>query len=205
MSDAHADSRFTIPAIPATGRVALLGGSFNPPHIAHALLAVSVLSVAEVEHVWVLPCADHPLGKELAPMWQRLEMCERAFAPLADQVRVLEIEQRLPKPSFTVQTVQELIRRRPGLRPRLVMGSDILDELHLWRTPDLLEELAPFLVIPRAGYRREGILDFNLPEIASSELRRRIARGEPIRGSVAREVAAFIEAHGLYRPVQPSP
>lgn len=188
-----------LPPLPPSGRVALLGGSFNPPHLAHALLALSVLAVEDVEALWVLPCADHPFGKGLAPLEDRLEMCRRTFSYLGEAVRVVDVESRLPKPSYTVQTVRALLAARPGLEPRWIVGSDILDELHLWKEPEELGRLAPLLVFPRAGYRREGRLDFSLPEISSTDLRARIARGDDVAGSVDRRVAAYIEERGLYR------
>ena len=191
---------YPLPSLAAGNRIGLLGGSFNPPHLAHALLALSVLSTGEVDQIWVLPCADHPLGKSLAPMRDRVEMTKCAFAYLGERVSVLDLEAHLPKPSFTLQSVRFLLDLAPQLQPRWIIGSDILDELHLWKEPEKLQQLAPFLVFPRAGFRREGVLDFVLPEISSSNIRERLHAGQNVHGSLDHKVLDYIERHGLYSP-----
>lgn len=187
-----------LPPLPKSGKVALLGGSFNPPHLAHALLGVAVLSAEPYDALWVLPCADHPFGKALAPFEARHAMCERAFAALSN-VFVLDVEQRLPAPNYTVQTLRYLRAAAPDLAPAFVVGTDILDELDRWREPDALAELCDFIVIPRAGYGREGRLEIVLPEVSSTEVRRRLAAGEDASGLMADSVLDYIAAHNLYR------
>lgn len=195
----HLDfSDIALPSIAQRERVGLLGGSFNPPHLAHALLALSVLARGEVDQIWVLPCADHPFGKSLAPLPLRLEMARRAFSYLGDRVSVLDVEAHLPTPNYTLHTVEFLLRAAPQLQPRWIVGSDILGELHLWHEPEKLQQLAPFLVFPRAGFKQEGVLDFCLPEISSSAIRERLAAGQNVAGSLDHGVVAFIEQHGLY-------
>jgi nicotinate-nucleotide adenylyltransferase len=191
-----------IPPLPAGGRVLLLGGSFNPPHIAHALLATAALLVDEAEELWVLPCADHPFGKELAPLEDRLEMCRFAFAPLSERVRVVDLESALPSPSYTVQTLRALHRLRPGIAPAWIAGSDILEELPRWREPEEVQRLAELFLFPRPGYDAGGRerLGFALPDVASGQLRARIARGEDISKHLERRVRQLIAERGLYRP-----
>lgn len=188
-----------LPALPASGRVGLLGGSFNPPHLAHALLAHAVLGHGSVDAVWVLPCADHPFGKALAPFADRLALCQLAFRHLKD-VHVIDVERHLPTPSFTVQTLRTLRAALPALEPSWIVGSDILDELHKWREHEALETLCSLLVIPRAGFRQEGALGFDLPEVSSTEVRERLGRGEAADGLVDRQVAAYVATHKLYGP-----
>jgi nicotinate-nucleotide adenylyltransferase len=189
-----------LPPLPPSGRVGLLGGSFNPPHLAHALLAHAVLGHGAVDAVWVLPCADHPFGKPLAPFEERLAMCRLAFRHLAEAM-VLDVEQRLPTPSFTVQTLRALRAAAPALKPSWIVGSDILDELHKWREHETLETLCDLLVIPRSGYRREGALGFDLPEVSSTDIRHRLAVGADVSGLLDRAVGQHIAAQGLYGPV----
>lgn len=188
-----------LPALPEGGRVALFGGSFNPPHLGHALAVLSVLATSDAGAVWLLPCADHPFGKDLAPMADRLEMCRRAFSHFGEAVRVVDVEARLPRPSYTVETLRALHAARPGIQPRLVVGSDILEELDRWREPEALRELCELVVLPRGGYEGGAVLDFSLPEISSTDLRARMARGEPVSGSLDRRVLAYIKERGLYR------
>jgi nicotinate-nucleotide adenylyltransferase len=189
-------------ALPATepgDRVALFGGSFNPPHISHALVAHSILLACEVDQLWVLPCADHPFGKGLAPFEDRMELCRLAFQHLAPRVRVVGLEALLPEPNFTVRTLRAIHAARPGLALKWVIGTDIVDELHLWREPEALPELCEMIIVPREGYARRGVLEFPIPGISSTEVRARVARDEDISGLVGREVVAHIEARGLYR------
>lgn len=187
-----------IPELPPSGRVALLGGSFNPPHLAHALVALAVLATEDVEALWVIPCADHPFGKDLAPFAHRLEMCRRAFRHLEGKVAVLDVEGRLPTPSFTVQTLRALHAARPGIAPHLVVGTDILDELDKWREPEALEILCKLVVVPRTGYARRGRLELALPEVSSTEVRRRLRDGLDVDGVLDREVVSYVRTHALY-------
>lgn len=190
--------RARVPPPPQSGKVACLGGSFNPPHLGHALLALSVLAVEDVDALWVLPCNDHPFAKSLAPLHHRMAMCALAFAPLGGQVHVLDVESLLPTPSYSVQTMRALRELYPSLQPRWIIGSDILSELSLWREPDELARLAPFIVIPRAGHPGTGTLDVALPEISSTDVRDRLARGQSVRGSIDRHVLRYVQAQGLY-------
>ena len=115
-----------LPAATAGTRVALLGGSFNPPHLGHALLAQAVLAVAEVDAVWVLPTAEHPFGKALAPLSDRMAMCELAFRHLGDAVAVSEIERLLGAlASHSDQRVANAVRLLllTGARRTEVLGA----------------------------------------------------------------------------------
>ncbi|HRE90590.1 MAG TPA: nicotinate-nicotinamide nucleotide adenylyltransferase, partial [Myxococcota bacterium] len=107
-------------------RVALYGGSFDPPHNGHVLLATWVLSRATppLDALWLLPAAGHAFGKALTPFQTRVAMLERAFAHLGPKVRVEPIENTLPTPSYTVDTVRALCAQHPGTEFSLIMGSD---------------------------------------------------------------------------------
>ena len=69
-------------------RVAIFGGSFNPPHLAHQMAALYVLETAAIDELWIVPAFQHPFGKVLAPFAHRLEMCELAAAALGPRVKV---------------------------------------------------------------------------------------------------------------------
>src|SRR6185436_15273951 len=102
-------------------RVALYGGSFNPPHVAHQLAALYVLETQPVDELWFVPCFKHPFEKALEPFEDRLEMCRRAVAPLGPRARVSDVEGRLGGESKTLRTVNELLRQSPGLELHLVV------------------------------------------------------------------------------------
>lgn len=182
---------------PVTG---LLGGSFNPPHMGHVLLAVAGLCAAGLEEVWLAPAWEHPFGKPLAPFEERLAMCRLAVEPLGPRVKVDPIERDIHtpgKPSYTVRTVEALIAGHPGRAFRLLVGSDLAGEISTWRESERLLSLAPPLIIPRLG-REGGEGPHTLPAISATAVRERIAAGADLRGWVPLSVARHIQSRGLY-------
>ena len=103
--------------------VAVLGGSFDPPHIAHTLVASYVLSAHSVQRVLVVPCERHPFNKQLAPFEHRLEMCKLAMADLR-RVEVSDIAQKLGGAGRTLELLEALDVAHPGTHWRLVIGSE---------------------------------------------------------------------------------
>lgn len=197
-----------IPPLRGLGRVGILGGSFNPPHLAHILMAVAVYATEEIDHLWVLPCADHAFGKRLAPFSDRVRMCHLAFRHLAGGAAVLDLESRLPRPagtpSYTVDTLRALHAIRPEIKPVWIAGSDILTELPKWKEPEEVQRLARLVVVPRRGYEGGARLQIDLPLLSSTEVRDALAEGRNVSGMIDREVLHFIEKRELYRPVDPS-
>ena len=180
------------------GRIGLLGGSFNPPHLGHLLIATAVYAVEEIDHLWVIPTASHAFGKDLAPFVDRVRMCHLAFRHLAGGAAVLDIEERLPKPSYTVNLLRALHALRPGIKPVWIAGSDVLADLPRWREPDEVQRLARFVVVPRKGYEGGARLGIDLPLLSSTDVRTMHREGRSIEGLVDREVLAYIERRGLY-------
>src|SRR5512138_3250061 len=135
-------------------RVALFGGSFNPPHVAHQLVALYVLETQPVDELWFVPTYAHPFGKQLVAYEHRIAMCELAAAPLGPRVRVSRAEAELAaRPGFvashTLDLVDLLAARGHALR--LVVGADILGEAASWYRWDDVIARAPLIVIGRAG------------------------------------------------------
>jgi nicotinate-nucleotide adenylyltransferase len=185
--------------------VALFGGSFNPPHIGHVLAAAYVLSTGAVERVVAVPVFEHALRKHLEPFEHRVEMARRAFG-LLPGVEVSEIEAELGAPSRTLSTILALELKHPDWALRLMVGSDILTEIHQWHAFDEIERRAPPLVLARAGANPSGALSL-LPEVSSTEVRALLARGgvgqEPdaqLRTLVPRAVLDYVREHVLYGP-----
>jgi nicotinate-nucleotide adenylyltransferase len=188
-----------VPPLRGLGRIGLLGGSFNPPHLGHLLIAAAVYAVEEIDHLWVLPTASHAFGKDLAPFADRVRMCHLAFRHLAGGAAVLDLEERLPKPSYTVNLLRALHALRPGIKPVWIAGSDVLADLPRWRDPDEVQKLARFVVVPRKGYEGGARLGIELPMLSSTDVRAIRHRGESIEGLVDREVLAYVERRDLYR------
>ncbi len=187
--------------------MALFGGSFNPPHVGHVLAVAYVLSTERVERVVVVPVFEHALGKHLAPFEHRVEMAVRAFGWLP-RVEVCSIEARLGAPSRTLGTIQALQAEHPDWDLRLMVGSDILGEIHQWQAFEEIERRAPPLVLPRAGAATPSDTPQLLPEVSSTEVRALLAAqakgakptsASEVEALVPRAVLAYIRDHGLYQ------
>ena len=179
-------------------RVAIFGGSFNPPHLAHQMAALYVLETAAIDELWFVPAFQHPFGKALAPFADRLQMCELAAAALGPRARVIAVERELGLESRTLRTVRRLQRDFPGHVFSLVIGADLLTELPSWQDSAELQRAVPLLVVGRAGFEADdGRLA--LPRVSSTEVRAALAAGRPVDGLVPRAVVDYISGHGLYK------
>lgn len=201
---------------PGPRRVAVFGGSFNPPHVAHVLAATYALSVAPIDEVLVVPVYQHPFSKELAPFEHRLAMCELGLGWIP-RVSVSAVERELGGESFTLRTIEHLAAAHPGWSMRLLVGADVIPDLPKWHRFERIAELAPPIVLGRAGVTgpagaaapqpslapaiASGIADVSLPQVSSTEVRLALATGdvEAVRWRVPRAVLEYIAAHGLYR------
>jgi len=180
-------------------RVAIFGGSFNPPHVAHVLACALVLSVEEVDRVLVVPTYQHPFAKTLAPYDDRVTMCELAMAWLPG-VGVSRVEEELGGESRTLRTLETLAHAHPDWQLRLVIGADILAEAPRWFGFETITKLAPPIVLGRAGFPDERAGAALLPEVSSTQVRAAFARGawSELEKRVPRAVLAHARARGLY-------
>jgi nicotinate-nucleotide adenylyltransferase len=184
-------------------RVGLFGGSFNPPHVAHVLAATYVLSIGEIDEVRVVPVFSHAFDKALAPFDDRVEMCRLALGWIP-HVIVSDVERYLGTPSRTLHTVKHLLGEHPDWQLRLIVGSDVLAQVDQWHAFESIAEVAPPLVLGRAGAGEPNAPAPFLPNISSTELRRALARGNPadtalIEQLVPAAVRRYIQARALYR------
>jgi nicotinate-nucleotide adenylyltransferase len=185
----------------APREIALLGGSFNPPHVAHLMAAWWVLSTQEVSEVWLLPSYRHPFGKTLAPFEDRLRMCRLAAAALRG-IQVCGAEAELaddPLVGKTVRTLEHLRAGHPSRRFALVVGSDVLGETDKWYRWNRVKELARIIVVGRQGHPQGADGLPLLPAVSSTEIRERLARGQDVSALVPARVLAYIREKGLYR------
>lgn len=138
-------------------KIAILGGSFNPPHICHTFVCCYVLATTDVDHVWVVPCYQHAFGKPLEAFEHRLAMCRHAIEPLStSRVLVSEIERERQGTSWTIDTVRHLRAEYPEHEFLWVIGSDVLTDLGKWRGVAELNQLITFLVVPRGGFSQKS-------------------------------------------------
>lgn len=179
-------------------RIALLGGSFNPPHIAHQMMALWALAARQADEVWLVPCFQHPFGKDLTPFDHRLRMCELAAAALAtERVQVSRVEEELGGESRTLRTVEHVRARWPEHELVLLIGSDILGERRSWHRFEEIERLASIVVVGRSGHAAPTDAPL-LPPISSREIRRRLVAGEDVSELVPATVLEYIRGHRLY-------
>lgn len=179
--------------------VAVFGGSFNPPHLAHVLAVSTVLVRFDVSRVLVVPTFQHPFAKALAPYEDRVHMCELAMGWLPG-VEISRVEEELGGESRTLRTIEHLRTRFPGEPLRFLMGADLVLESSKWYAWDKIAELAPPIVLGRAGVSYEGAPVPVLPAISSTDVRTAIAekRWDDLEPLVPRRVLAYVRAKGLY-------
>lgn len=186
-------------ASPQAQDVAVFGGSFDPPHCAHLMAVAYALTCTPCRVALVIPCFEHAFDKHAAaPFRTRLRMCRAAFAPFGRRVRVLDVEQRLPRPSYTVQTLRHLREHHPEWRLHLVIGSDILPETPRWRDFDQVRQLADLIVLARGAPHPQAIGPV-FPPVSSTALRQAIRDGRPIDDLVPASVLALALREGCYR------
>lgn len=195
----------------AAMKIGFLGGSFDPIHLGHLVIAQDALEGAGLDRVDFVPAAVSPLkGRELtATASQRLTMVRLAIEG-DRRFGLLDLELRRGGTSYTVDTVRELRRQWPGAELFWVIGTDQMQRLAEWKDIGELVRLVEFVHLARPGVPEAEspvIPGLKLRRVAghevaisSSELRERANRGLPLWPFVPLKVAEFIEAQSLYRP-----
>jgi nicotinate-nucleotide adenylyltransferase len=196
-------------------RVGLLGGTFNPPHLAHLVCAQEARVQLGLDRVLLIPTRVPPHKVlEVEPgVEHRVAMCEAAVA--ADPTLAVSlVDVRRDGPSYTVDTLRQLHADAPGDELTFIVGADMAHSLPTWREPEAVLDLATIAVAGRADLARAAIDEevaglkgvperlrfFDMPrmDISSSLIRARIAAGLPVRYLVPDQVAAHIEREALY-------
>jgi nicotinate-nucleotide adenylyltransferase len=197
-------------------KIGLFGGTFDPPHIGHLILASEAIRQLSLSRLlWMLaPDPPHKLEQPITPLPHRLEMLKRAIAGNESfEISRLEIER--PGPHYTIDTVRQLSQLEPNADVVLLLGGDSLRDLPTWRRySDLVAEVYQIGVMRRPGdpfdmsaleEKIPGVtgkvvfIDAPLQDLASREIRRRVADGEAWRYYVYPGVYEYIESNRLYR------
>ncbi len=196
-------------------RIGILGGTFNPPHLAHLVCAQEALVQLGLDLVVFVPVGrpphkdapDDPGGEH------RLAMCRRAVAG-DERLVVSRLELDRAGPSYTVDTLQEIHATSPGDDLTFIVGGDMAHSLPTWREPEAVLELATLAVAEREGAARRDIAErlaplagadrvrfFDMPriDISSTAIRSRVRELRPIRYLVPDDVVRAIGAGGWYR------
>ncbi|ODU00488.1 MAG: nicotinate (nicotinamide) nucleotide adenylyltransferase [Planctomycetes bacterium SCN 63-9] len=200
-------------------KLGLFGGTFDPIHLGHLVLAEQCREACGLDRVWLVVAGEppHKRGEGRTAASHRLEMARVAIAGNSG-FEVSEIETNRPGPHYSVETLEAIRSQRPEDELFFLIGADSLVDLPMWREPERIARLATIVVVNRPGI--ESADPSHVPDlgpgsrpvrfvtippigIASSDLRRRMAEGRSVRYLIPRGVEAYIEAHGLYRPDQP--
>lgn len=183
-------------------RVGIYGGTFDPVHYAHLILAREALEQLALEKVIFVPAAVSPHKQDMAPSPAavRVEMLRCAIDGNS-RFAVDARELHRPPPSFTIDTVEEIRRAEPQSEILYFIGSDNLPRLHTWHRFEELRKLVQFVVLERcnAPAPSEFTMVRRLIDISSTEIRNRVATGRSIRYLVPPAVEELIERHQLYK------
>lgn len=172
-------------------RIAIFGGSFNPPHRGHTAILKWLFMRGIVDEVWIVPCFLHPFGKEFADFGHRLEMCRLAFSGMGLPISVLDIEKELGGVSWTYRTIDHLKTTHPDCRFFLVTGDDVKKGTGEWKNFEKVKEMVDIIHVPRGK-------GSPIPDISSTEIRRRLKNHESYSDLVEPEAAVYIVTKGLY-------
>ena len=180
--------------------IALLGGSFNPPHVGHLLLALFVKATEPVDEVWLLPAYRHPFGKPLADFEHRRRMCELMCKDASGWLKTSDVERHVGGEGRTVDTLEWLTHTFAQHRFAWIIGSDILKDLAHWKDFSRVEQMARIIVVQRAGHPSARAVGPPMPEVSSTAIREQLQRGEDASHLVPRCVLAYARENRLYGP-----
>ena len=164
-------------------KIAVLGGSFDPPHNGHLFAAKSLLKQRLCQKIILVPCLRHPFGKKLSKAAHRLAMT-RLFEN--ENIEVSDIEMLREETSYTIDTLNALKTQFPKDYFVWIIGSDQVKDFKKWKGWKEIKEKFGLIVVPRKV------------DISSSEIKKRIKEGKDIEGFVPKEVGRYIIQHGLY-------
>jgi len=188
-------------------RIGVLGGSFNPPHIGHLVIASDAFEALELDRLLIVPASANPLkgiGAAGATSEQRLEMVRLTFGG-DPRFEVSSMEMERGGLSYTVDTLESLKALHPGAELTLLVGMDSLRTMDRWKQPDRIRELARLAVLTRSGNDDSAVpagvtvVTTRRVDVSASEIRARVAAGRSIRGFVVESVERYISAAELYR------
>lgn len=192
-------------------KIGILGGSFNPVHLGHLLIAQTAWEELGLDRVKFIPAAQppHKRAASLAAAEHRVAMLRRAIrGHPAFELDCIEL--RRGGPSYAVDTLRALRRRHPQAQFYFIVGTDTLPELPTWRAADELAKLCVFVAVSRPGYRprvprapggrrfRYRLLTGHPCAVSATDIRARIASGRSIRYLVPEAVERYIRQHRLY-------
>lgn len=188
--------------------IGLYFGTFNPIHIGHMAIANYMLEFTGIDQLWFVVSPQSPFKQKQSMLddYQRLELVNRAIGD-DHRLKASSIEFKMPKPSFTIDTLTYLKEEYPANQFWLIMGSDNLEHFHKWKNSELILENHPILVYPRPGFdpssvKASGnihIVDAPIMEISATFIRESLKAGKDIRYFIPERAWQYIEEMNFYR------
>ncbi|WP_124727873.1 nicotinate-nucleotide adenylyltransferase [Staphylospora marina] len=191
-------------------KIGLFGGTFDPVHLGHLLLADQALEAADLDEIWWIPAGEppHKLEKKVTPSMHRVNMVKQAISG-NPRFRLCLTEVNRSGPSYTVDTVKELVRIRPDASFHLLVGADSVNDLPRWHEIGTILRLVRVVAMGRPGHDRrplpeevakrlQWIPDAVETGISSTEIRRRLVAGKSVRYMVPEPVLRYIRENRLY-------
>lgn len=176
-------------------KIGIFGGSFNPIHTGHVALAQAVLKQCELDEVWLMVSPLNPLKRNDSDLLDdslRYQLARKALEGI-NGVKACDYEFRLPKPSYTWNTLQQLSKDFPDHRFCLLIGGDNWAHFERWRHwKDILREYG-VIVYPRDQYL--GTIDVPLLPVSSTEIRQKVRNNEDISGMVPESIVPLVEKY----------
>ena len=192
----------------ARRKIGFLGGTFDPPHLAHLVLAQTALDELQLKEIWFVPAflPPHKRGEKVTSFQHRLRMVRLAVRGHR-RFKVLTIEKEKGGLSYTLETLPLLRKKHPQARFYLLLGSDNLNEFSGWKEPEKIFSMAQPVFAHRplteeklpAWMERAIWLSNPRLEISATDLRARVRAGRAIRYLVPEAVERYIRIKGLYR------
>lgn len=190
-------------------KIGIFGGSFDPIHIGHAIIAQHIISSGAVDRLWFMVSPVNPLKADKVRQvsdTDRLRMVEMVSRPM-EGVETSAFEFTMPRPSYTIDTLNALQAKFPDDEFYLVTGGDNWQIFNKWRNSEEILAKYHLLIYPRLGYEviipddlkdRVTLVEAPIIEMSSTEVRERLANGQSVRYYVPDEVLGYIERHHLY-------
>ncbi len=187
-------------------KIGLYFGSFNPVHVGHLIIASHIADTSSLNQVWFIVSPQNPLkhSSTLLNEYQRLHLVQMCIEE-DPRLKASDVEFKLPKPSYTIDTLTYLTEKYPEYEFTLILGSDSFQNIHRWKNYERLIRDYHFIIYPRPGFPVDStstnvqIIKAPLLEISATEIRNKIREGKSVRYLLPENVRKEIEIAGYYK------
>ena len=195
--------------------IGILGGSFDPPHFGHTIIAKRLLKLLDFDEIWLMPCFTHPFNKNISPSSQRFEMTRFLESK---KIKISDFELRKKSISYSIDTLESLKAGFPKHRFSWIIGTDQVKDFRKWKKWQEIINKFRVIVVPRTGFEKARLelnkilKEVSFPNhitpvdkdkfkpvyISSTLIRKRVKEKKPIKNLVPKKVEKYIIEHELY-------